>query len=337
MRPMWASLGTVKRALIFGTVAMFACAHGAGAANPTYITSGSTTFTPPADFNAGVNKIDAIGESGCSVGGTTLASGGAAGAGAFAEGVNVHVFPNSPIAVQVGAGCSSTKTQYRDAATVVADFGTSSSGTTQGLGGLAANSVGNTVFSGGNGGNGSTSRGAAGGGGAGGPQGAGRNGGGAGTAADPGAGGGSANAGTSNGGTSTTSLSGGGGNNRSSTGAGVATASDATPGGAGTAGGGGAGGFGDTGGASAGGNGSIDPVYDASHGPGSGGAGGGRSEQASGTGAAGGSGEGFGGAPGGGGRGLSVGGAAGSPSPGGIIVSWTPAPPQGLTMLGMGQ
>jgi len=103
------------------------------------ITSG-TSYTIPGDYCSTV-EVDAIGEGSA---GTTTHGGGA---GAWSQ-ITTGVYAvGQAIAIQIGAGSSSTKTCWVSCATLAADFGLNT-----GAGGLSANSVGTTKFSGGGGG-----------------------------------------------------------------------------------------------------------------------------------------------------------------------------------------
>ncbi len=157
--------------------------------NVVYLTSGST-WTVPDDWNSASNTIEVIGGGGS---GMTSGSGGAGssggGGGAYSKITNAELIPGSTVTYSVGAGGSGNQVSGGDtwlcetttsctaitggSVIVGAKAGT---GGDPGLGGAAASGVGDTKYSGGNGGA-AASNSSGGGGGAAGKNGNGANGG----------------------------------------------------------------------------------------------------------------------------------------------------------------
>ncbi len=216
-----------------------------------FLTSG-TSWTVPDDWNSASNTIEVIGGGGS---GMTSGSGGAGssggGGGAYSKITNAELIPGSTVTYSVGAGGSGNQVSGGDtwlcetttsctaitggSVIVGAKAGT---GGDPGLGGAAASGVGDTKYSGGNGGA-AASNSSGGGGGAAGKNGNGANGG-DGVTLQAGAGGGGGNGGTA-GSSDSGSDGGAGGNNYLGTGGGAGGigANDGAPG---TDGGGGGGG-----------------------------------------------------------------------------------------------
>jgi hypothetical protein len=234
-----------------------------------FITDG-TTWMVPLDWNNDNNTIEVIG-----AGGEGTASGTAGGGGAYAKKNNLSLYPGVTISVQIGqTGSSPTDTWFDSTGTVLAK-----AGQTGGNGGQSSSSVGDIVYSGGNGGLSlniiTGTLGGAGGGGAAGPFGVGANGGNILNTGLPtgGAGGGGADAGyvgTNNNGTTGTN----GGNNRLGTGGGIGGGGSGGNGSPGLNAGGGGGGNNDRNGGNGGGGG-TGAEWDITHGCGGGGGGGG--------------------------------------------------------------
>lgn len=262
----------------------------------TTTSASNQTYNVPADFNSLNNTIHVV-----SHGANGASSGTSGGGGGYAAKANVSLTPSGTATYRLRAANSGSGT------TNASWFnGTSLAGSSVGIQGASGatgapttSGVGDTLNAGGNGGTGSSIGGGGGGGGAAGPTGVGAVGGNQGNAPGDGGGGAGANGG-SNGSTASGGNSGAGGNNRLGTGGGAAD------GGAGSSGGGGGGGENSVGGGHAGGTGSLDPVWDATHGPGGGGGGGGEGDddpKGGSAGGAGGAGGLYGGGGGGGGNG----------------------------------
>lgn len=228
-----------------------------------FLTAGQTTFTIPSDY-VGVGWVQLIGPGGRGrkrLSGTGRGGGGAA----FAKKAVGARTPGAVIACLMPTEGSETAAWWDSNTFVKAAAGINATDTVTGLGGKAADSIGDEVRSGGDGGSGA---GGGGGGGAAGPHGAGANGG------NPpngnGAGGGAANGGLPGGG-----YPGTGGAARD----GTAGGTGGTPSGSGSPGANGSGGGGGGENAGNGANGSTDAVWTrtsdgATTGPGSGGGGG---------------------------------------------------------------
>jgi hypothetical protein len=149
-----------------------------------FLTSGTTSWTVPSDWNSLSNTIHCIGP-GAAGGGTTvsaLRAGG--GGGAYSGSSNVQLVPGASITVSIGAGTTGGSGAGPDAgdtyfnganlagSTVGAEGGNGGSGGSAGSGGQASNGTGTSKFNGGPGG-GSGGGLSGGGGGAAGPSGAG--------------------------------------------------------------------------------------------------------------------------------------------------------------------
>lgn len=248
--------------------------------NPVVIyltTTGSGTWTVPADWNSANNTIECIGGGGSGYSWGVNCGGG--GGGAYAKSVNLVLTPGSSINYSVGTTAAATwfnATGLANAQSIgaavacAADYGRNASSSSGATGGLAGNSVGSTTYSGGTGGAGSTSAGG-GGGGAAGPYGNGGSGGSTGAYNEPGGGGGG---GGGNGGTNPSGAYGGnGGNNHLGSGAGAGAVRYVSAAQPGTAGGGGGGGECVNQPSTVGGVGGNGTEWDASHGSGGGGGG----------------------------------------------------------------
>lgn len=298
-----------------------------------YITTGTSTWSVPADWNNGMNKIEAIGSGGGGAQGTSAAGGGGGGGGAYQSITNYSASAGASVPVTVGAAGGANKTMFASTTTLLADFGRSASGATGGAGGTTAENYPVGGHAGGLGGTSpSSGQGAgSGGGGSAGPTGAGANGGaGAGTGGGGGGGGGANGGAIGSAGTSSNGAGGNGGNGSGGAGgtgtAGSAASDSVTPTGAtaGTGGGGGgSGGSGaDTHTTGNGGAGSLAASWSASYGVGGGGGGsGGNSGTSSGASGSGGAAGGFGGGGGGSGAAVAVGG-AGAGGNGLLVISY---------------
>jgi hypothetical protein len=287
-----------------------------------FLTTGSS-WTVPADLNNAINKVEVIGGGGD--GGVVYATGGGgAGGGAYSTKSNVALTPGSSVSYNVGLGgtggysAPGGNTWFNGtslgSALVSAQGGAGGLNNTVGtvLGGQAANGIGTTRYSGGNGGSGNL--GGGGGGGAAGPHGNGGAGGNyAGGRSDTGGGGGGGADGGSAGGNDNGTVSGNGGNSWQGNGGGLG---NCNTGGAPYNGGGGSGGAGF---ACGGGSGSMASTFDSTHGSGGGGGGGGSSNPSPGR--PGGAGVGYGGGGGGGGAINANGGPGGN---GIIVITYTP-------------
>lgn len=153
--------------------------------SPTYVTSG-TSDTVASNWNNSNNKVEGIGGGNGNLNQTGI-NGGGSGGGAYSLKSNISLTPSGSVSYQVGiangtAGSGTTptgNTYFKDSSTLIAAGGSpaTNSGSTGigGSGGTTANSVGDTLYKGGDGG-GSTNAGG-GGGGAAGKNGAGNNGG----------------------------------------------------------------------------------------------------------------------------------------------------------------
>lgn len=194
-----------------------------------------TTWTVPADWDNANNSIELVGSGGAGEDANNSATGqcNGAGGGAYAKLTNFQLTPGQTVYINVGKYLSTKDTwinkTINTAPTVIANGGLAKGGqdgtvTAIGLGGQAAQCIGNTTFSGGNGGlgtyNATNINGGGGGGGAAGPNGAGKAGG-AGSSANSGnnggGGGGGANGGLSTAGTAGSSINGTGGTGPSGT------------------------------------------------------------------------------------------------------------------------
>lgn len=181
------------------------------------LTSG-TTWDVPTDWNDAHNSIECWGAGAAGTALSSLNTSGGGG-GAWSGSLDVALTPDDTLDIQVGTSADDT---YLDGANLAASTVGAEGGSEPlpevsttiddvGQGGLAANGIGDTKFSGGNGGWGGSNRGA-GGGGAAGPDGDGGYGGGAGSPAFP-AGGGGANGGAVGGDGVSENGAGGAGNN----------------------------------------------------------------------------------------------------------------------------
>lgn len=329
-------------------------------AGSAFLPAGTTSWVVPATFNPASNRIKMIGPGGAghagAAGGTTDSAGGGGGGGAFAESVNVPLIPESTLETQIPLGGAELPAFIKNEVGEIicqADCGLNAlpgipaqeAGDTiwslGGRGGLAVNSVGDTRYDGGKGGDGKNGPAGAGGGAAG-PNGVGKNGGSntnGGGNKYHGAGGGGSNGGLSTAGGpsgSSNTPRGVGGKNTTGVAGGARSESGSVPGSNGQPGCGGGGGFNNGGTApqlcSAGGDGgSHDGTLDGTHGSGGGGAGGGGHQIPAARGGAGGSGGDLGGGGGGGGGagytdpndpGTPVGGARGEGGAAGIFIEW---------------
>lgn len=242
-------------------------------------TTSQTSWTVPDDWT-NTNTIEAIGGGGGGAKGSNSGAGGGGG-GAYAKITNLSLTPGQSVTIKVGAGgvrdsaVEAGDTWFNGStcagASICADAGMGTSGASSGAGGTTTDSVGTTLYAGGNGGTGSTTGDTSGGGGgAGGPGGAGKNGGngiaysGGGAGGGGGSGGGSSTVGS--GGTST--QGGAGGNGYGGSGGGTAGVNAA--GGNGTQPGAGGGGGDAT---YKGGDGMNGQEWDSTHGSGGGGGG----------------------------------------------------------------
>lgn len=246
------------------------------------LTSGSS-WEVPDDWNSSDNTIEVLGGGG---GGASVASGvdesgGGGGGGGYSKSTNVALTAGATITINVGSGGTPNNNggdtwlngANLAASSIGAEGGKGGSVGTSGggLGGQAANGVGDEKYSGGDGGNGNVGGGdsaGGGGGGAAGPLGSGGDGGngGTGTSNIGGGGGGGANGGDPGGASGTTAGASGG-----NSGTGGSGGAGGNPGAAGTDGGGGGGGNHDAlGGAGGAGTSTWDTI-----GPGGGGGGGG--------------------------------------------------------------
>lgn len=296
-------------------------------------TTGTGTWTVPADFGSLVS-VEGIGGGGNSgpVGNTL--SGGGGGAYAASNVINTTSWIPSSTGISYQVGAAITDTWFGSAAPttttgILAKAGAVATATNVGgIGGSAAASVGTTTRSGGNGAAGTNGTG--GGGGAGGPGGVGGNGS-SGNSTTTGRGGGGGGAGLSaagsNAGAATSTAGGAGGNGGGGTGGGAGSTSGTVAGTSGTAGtgGGGGGGFGSTSGGSPGGLGATGSYWTATAG-GTAGSGGGSGGSATGvTGRT-------GGLYGGGGGGSVT--AVGAGAQGIIVITYDDAPPSARYWVG---
>ena len=136
------------------------------------LTSG-TTWTVPANWNSSNNFVECIGggAGGLQNGAAGVNYGGpGGGGGAYARGNNITLTAGASVPISIGAGgtqgVSGSDTSFNSGA-VLAKGGSVGSGTTGGIGGLTATSVGSIKFAGGNGGAGSATINSGGGGGGG--------------------------------------------------------------------------------------------------------------------------------------------------------------------------
>lgn len=139
-------------------------------ASVVFLKAGTTSWKVPSDW-PGTGVVECIGPGG---NGYQDRGGPGGGGGAYAKLNALSATAGATLSCQVGAGGSQQNTWLGSTTTVLAAAGTkgtSTSSSTPGFGGKAANSVGDVKFSGGDGGNGGTYGG--GGGGAAGPSGAG--------------------------------------------------------------------------------------------------------------------------------------------------------------------
>ena len=196
---------------------------GVSVANCTPVTiflTAGTTWTVPSDWNNADFSIEAIGggAGGAPSAGATAAGRGGGGGGGYSRVVNgdLTLVPGNTVYIRVGTGggpnANGGDTWFNRSANaapgavsngVLAKGGSTSALQVGGSGGLAANGVGSTKYSGGSGGNSinAQNRGGGGGGGAAGPNGNGGNGGNSmhSTNNGPGGGGGGANGGANGG------------------------------------------------------------------------------------------------------------------------------------------
>ncbi len=274
--------------------------------SPTVVllaTTGSNNWTVTAPCDSGKNVIEAVGESGSAGLPSASTSARGPGGGAYASIRSLAMALGASIAYTNGTGGSSTKTQFKDASTLVADFGTNSTTAATGAGGATANSTGSLRHAGGAGAVNSGSNCGGAGGGAAGPNGNGKNAGGAATSGGTcGGGGGGAAENGSVGGTAPGTAGGNGGADQFSNAGGAGSSSVLAAGGNGVVQSGAGGGFSNGSACSAGGVGGPG-TWPGGKGPGGGGGGGGGNAT---IGCSGGLGGGYGGAPGGSGRGGAV-------------------------------
>lgn len=187
------------------------------------------TIPVPNDWDNTANTIECIGAGGRGFSGALVSGAGGGGGGAYAKVTNMQLTPGANIFVYIGPGdlgndvwlnktANTPPTTTTDG--ILAKGGADATGTAGGSGGLAANCVGTLVYSGGNGGTGTTGSvfTGGGGGGAAGNLGTGKNGGnGDATTAglDAGGGGGGSNGGLSTAGSAGTTAGGTGGTDSS--------------------------------------------------------------------------------------------------------------------------
>ena len=112
-------------------------------------TTGSQTYSVPADWNSGNNKVEAVASAGNAAASSGYGGGGGGG-GAYAAQTNVSLTPSGTAPYYCGAAGATTKTSF-NTSSVVADYGTSASNNTNGTGGLSANCTGALKYSGGDG------------------------------------------------------------------------------------------------------------------------------------------------------------------------------------------
>ena len=150
--------------------------RGARPSNVEFLTTG-TSWTVPKDWNNAQNQIECIGGGGGGRAERWSAPGGGGGGGAYSSITNLTLTPGATLAYKIGAGGASgapgEDTFFGDAAFATAKVGAKGGGSAAAgpsIGGAAAEGIGATKFSGGNGGAGGV-RGGGGGGGAGGPKG----------------------------------------------------------------------------------------------------------------------------------------------------------------------
>lgn len=311
---------------LFAALALFAWP---ASATQVFVTT-SGTWTVPYDMGLGfATSVECIGAAGNSAPGiANTQSGATAGSGAYSKITN----PAFPIGAQLtvavalpGSQAATSLTNAQGAVVISCDFGRNASGTTLGTSGLAASSIGTLKNSGANGRSGTAgaTRGGVGGSSGAGPGGIGANGGNASATAGSGAGG---TDGGVQGGAAGTNVGGIGANNAALTGVqctgGTTSAVPSIP----TNGAGGCGGASSIG--VNGSIGSIEPLWDSTHGPGSGGGG-------AGIGGNGGDCRGYGSTGGSGGDTATVGGAAGASCQGILAINYTPAGRSAM-MMGMG-
>lgn len=272
--------------------------QAAHAATVIFLTDTSaTTWTVPSDWNNSNNKIEVLSAGGGGTNATPSHVGVTGGSAAYSASTNLTLTPGSTVGIKVGAGgvhggsstgggdtyiCSDNTGNCSDSATTGGTFGSSvivaahgGPGATDGVGGLAASTVGavgTTKIAGPVGGvKGSDATGGAGSPGASGPNGVGCLGG-DGSSGSGGSGGGGADAGSCTNGQKASAVAGNGGTGPtgSTGGLGATSGVNATSGSNGAGAGGGFGG-GATGACASGTN---EPLWDSTHGPGGGSGGG---------------------------------------------------------------
>ncbi len=304
-----------------------------------YIISG-TSWTVPADWNAGTNSIETLGAGGGGQTADPSYAGSGGGGGAYSQITNLSLQGGVSIALQVGSGGAAGSTggdtwfngASLSASSVGAKGGAAGTDLTGGAGGNASNGIGTTRFSGGDGASPGPNPWTGGGGGeAAGPNGAGGTGGSPNNSTIAGAGGGGGNGGGSAGsdGDISTGSGGAGGNGNGGTGAGAGDNGSGAGNGATATGSGGGGGKYLT--SDNGGDGATGREFDSSHGSGGGGGGGGgRNGAAAGNG---GKGVSYGGGGGGGGYPASgtAWGTGGAGGDGIIVVTYTSANTTAIT------
>lgn len=312
---------------------------GDGEETVILLTAG-TSWTVPADWNPANNKIEVIGGGGNGSGlGTSKHGGGGGGAYSAVEDLNLTPGATIPYVVGAAAGDSYFNGANCGGSSVCAKGGQHGAVNTGGLGGAAADGVGDVKFSGGAGGE-DSGRGGGGGGGAAGPDGDGGAGGSGGTTSMRGGNGGGGANGGGPGAVSSGNNGGDGGHGPSGSGGGLGGTSltncepeDGNSGCEGTLGGAGGGGRGKNASGGAGtGDGGVgsqhvvwtDTAGSIEAGPGAGGGGGGGNGDGS-TRGDGGAAASYGGGGGGGGDGAdSTSGAGGAGAPGIIVITYVP-------------
>jgi hypothetical protein len=122
-------------------------------------TGGVDTYNVPEKWNNADNYIEALGPGGSSGTSSGSVGGGAGGGGAYSKTDNVVLVPRGTANYRVGFGSTQNSTWLSNtgvaptstAEGVLAAAGSNASGTTRGLGGTTAASIGDTKFRGGNG------------------------------------------------------------------------------------------------------------------------------------------------------------------------------------------
>lgn len=147
------SKSTLSLLLVVGVLGYIITPQKAEAAitKRVYLTSG-TTWTVPSDWTSSSNTIEAIGGGGH--GASNNHGGGSGGGGAYAKISNLSLTPGASVTYRVVA---TSDTVFNTTATtcvgsptpsVCAAAGATASGTTDGTGGTAANSIGTVKYSG---------------------------------------------------------------------------------------------------------------------------------------------------------------------------------------------